>query len=83
MVAKCADAKRHTSRRLQDYCTMLHQAHAGRFALPAVSVTSLTTLNAVLRGCAESEADGIIPIATALQMELLCRKRLLAKALAY
>jgi fructose/tagatose bisphosphate aldolase len=83
MVAKCADAKRHASRGLQDYCTMLHQALAGRFAPPAVDVTSPATVNAALRGLAESEADGIIPISTALQKELLSRKRLLAKALAY
>src|SRR5690349_6248280 len=46
------------------YCTMLDRARAGRFALPAVNVTSLTTANAVLRGLAESKADGIIQIST-------------------
>src|SRR5262252_2300715 len=46
------------------YCTMLDQARAGRYALPAVNVTSLTTANAVLRGLAESKADGIIQIST-------------------
>ena len=43
---------------------MLDRARAGRFALPAVNVTSLTTANAVLRGLAESKADGIIQIST-------------------
>src|SRR5438876_12134146 len=46
------------------YCAMLDRARAGHFALPAVNVTSLTTANAVLRGLAESKADGIIQIST-------------------
>jgi fructose-bisphosphate aldolase, class II len=46
------------------YCSMLDRARAGRFALPAVNVTSLTTVNAVLRGLAESKADGIIQVST-------------------
>ncbi len=50
-----------------DYKTftkMLERARAGRFAYPAVNVTSLTTANAVLRGLAESKSDGIIQIST-------------------
>ena len=46
------------------YCAILDRARAGRFALPAINVTSLTTANAVLRGLAESKADGIIQIST-------------------
>src|SRR6476469_8646427 len=46
------------------YSAMLDRARAGRFALPAVNVTSLTTANAVLRGLAESKADGIIQVST-------------------
>ena len=46
------------------YCAMLDRARAGHFALPAVNVTSLTTANSVLRGLAESKADGIIQIST-------------------
>ena len=46
------------------YCAILDTARAGRFALPAVNVTSLTTANAVLHGLAESKADGIIQIST-------------------
>jgi fructose-bisphosphate aldolase class II len=46
------------------YCAILDRARAGRFALPAVNVTSLTTANAVLRGLAESKADGIIQVST-------------------
>src|SRR4029434_5597527 len=46
------------------YCSILDRAREGRFALPAVNVTSLTTANAVLRGLAESKADGIIQIST-------------------
>jgi fructose-bisphosphate aldolase class II len=46
------------------YCEMLDRARAGRFAYPAVNVTSLTTANAVLRGLAESGSDGIIQVST-------------------
>src|SRR5580765_5219355 len=46
------------------YCAILDHARAGRFALSAVNVTSLTTANAVLRGLAESKSDGIIQIST-------------------
>jgi fructose-bisphosphate aldolase, class II len=46
------------------YCTMLDRARAGRYALPAVNVTPLTTANAILRGLTESKADGIIQIST-------------------
>src|SRR3974377_709255 len=46
------------------YCTMLGRARAGRFAFPAINVTSLTTANAVLKGLAESKSDGIIQIST-------------------
>ena len=46
------------------YCAILDRARDGRYALPAANVTSLTTANAVLRGLAESKADGIIQIST-------------------
>src|SRR6478736_1952585 len=46
------------------YCAILDGARAGRFALPAANVTSLTTANAALRGLAESKADGIIQVST-------------------
>ena len=46
------------------YCAMLDRARAGRFAFPAINVTSLTTANAVLRGLAESKSDGIIQVST-------------------
>lgn len=46
------------------YTKMLDRARDGRFAFPAVNVTSLTTANAVLRGLAESKADGIIQVST-------------------
>jgi fructose-bisphosphate aldolase class II len=46
------------------YCAILDRARNGRFALPAVNVTSLTTANAVLRGLAECKADGIIQVST-------------------
>jgi fructose-bisphosphate aldolase class II len=43
---------------------MLDRAKAGRFAYPAINVTSSQTLNAALRGFAEAESDGIIQIST-------------------
>jgi fructose-bisphosphate aldolase, class II len=46
------------------YWSILERARGGRFALPAVNVTSLSTANAVLRGLAESKADGIIQVST-------------------
>src|SRR5881275_1031843 len=46
------------------YCAILDRARAGGYALPSVNVTSLTTANAVLRGLADSKADGIIQIST-------------------
>jgi fructose-bisphosphate aldolase class II len=46
------------------YCAILDRARNQHFALPAVNVTSLTTANAVLRGLAESKADGIIQVST-------------------
>jgi fructose-bisphosphate aldolase class II len=39
------------------YCAILDGARAGRFALPAVNVTSLTTANKVLPGLAEAASD--------------------------
>jgi fructose-bisphosphate aldolase class II len=46
------------------YCEMLDRARTGKFAYPAVNVSSLTTANAVLRGLAESGSDGIIQVST-------------------
>jgi fructose-bisphosphate aldolase class II len=46
------------------YCDMLDRARTGKFAYPAVNVTSLTTANAVLKGLADSGSDGIIQIST-------------------
>jgi fructose-bisphosphate aldolase class II len=48
----------------QTYCKMLDRAREGRFAYPAINVTSLTTANAVLKGLAESSSDGIIQVST-------------------
>jgi fructose-bisphosphate aldolase, class II len=46
------------------YREMLERARSGKFAYPAINVTSLTTANAVLKGLAESECDGIIQVST-------------------
>jgi fructose-bisphosphate aldolase class II len=44
------------------YCEMLDRARKGHFAYPAINVTSLTSVNAVLRGLAESGSDGIVQV---------------------
>jgi fructose-bisphosphate aldolase, class II len=46
------------------YREMLRRARAGRFAYPAVNVTSLTAANAVLKGLADSGSDGIVQVST-------------------
>jgi len=46
------------------YCQMLERARKGRFAYPAINVTSLTTANGVLKGLADSRSDGIIQVST-------------------
>lgn len=48
----------------ETYRAMLQSAKDGHYAYPAINVTSTPTLNAVLRGLAEAESDGIIQIST-------------------
>jgi fructose-bisphosphate aldolase class II len=43
---------------------MLDRARTGKFAYPAVNVTSLTTANAVLKGFSDCRSDGIIQVST-------------------
>ena len=42
------------------YGEMIDRAKAGRFAYPAINVTSSSSLNAALQGFADAESDGII-----------------------
>jgi fructose-bisphosphate aldolase class II len=46
------------------YAEMLDRAKAGRFAYPAINVSSSQTLNATIRGFAEAESDGIVQVST-------------------
>ncbi|MBT8165188.1 MAG: class II fructose-bisphosphate aldolase [Acidimicrobiia bacterium] len=46
------------------YKAMLAAAQEGKYAFPAINVTSSETMNAAMRGLAESESDGIIQIST-------------------
>jgi len=46
------------------YATMLDRAKAGRFAYPAINVTSSSTLVAALRGFADAGSDGIVQVST-------------------
>jgi fructose-bisphosphate aldolase, class II len=48
----------------EQYCEMLDRARKGKFAYPAINVTSLATANAVLKGLADSRSDGIIQVST-------------------
>ncbi|MEV1019879.1 class II fructose-bisphosphate aldolase [Streptomyces sp. NPDC050264] len=48
----------------EQYNEMLDRAKAGKFAYPAINVSSTQTLNAALQGFAEAESDGIIQIST-------------------
>ena len=42
------------------YADMLNRAKAGKFAYPAINVSSSETINAAIRGFAEANSDGII-----------------------
>ena len=44
------------------YNEMLDRAKEGKFAYPAINVTSSQTLTAAIRGFAEAESDGIIQV---------------------
>ncbi|MFN8079961.1 MAG: class II fructose-bisphosphate aldolase [Kineosporiaceae bacterium] len=46
------------------YAAMLDRAKAGRFAYPAINISSSQTLNAAIRGFAEAESDGIVQVST-------------------
>ena len=48
----------------EQYAAMLDAASVGKYALPAVNVTSSQTLNGTMRGLAEAGADGIIQVTT-------------------
>ncbi len=42
------------------YAEMIDRAKAGRFAYPAINVTSSSTINAAIQGFADAESDGIL-----------------------
>jgi fructose-bisphosphate aldolase class II len=48
----------------EKYQAMLDAAKAGGYALPAINVTSSSTMNAAMQGFATAESDGIIQIST-------------------
>ena len=48
----------------ESYAEMLDRAKAGRFAYPAINVTSSQTLNAALQGFADAGSDGIVQVST-------------------
>ena len=46
------------------YGEMIDRAKAGKFAYPAINVSSSQTLNAALQGFTEAGSDGILQIST-------------------
>src|SRR3978361_397211 len=48
----------------ETYAQMLDRAKEGRFAYPAINVTSSQTLNAALKGFADARSDGIVQVST-------------------
>lgn len=48
----------------EQYAEMIERAKAGKFAYPAVNVSSSQTINAVLQGLAEAGSDGILQVTT-------------------
>ena len=46
----------------QTYCALLDKALAEHYALPAINVLQIDTLNAAIEGFAEAQSDGIIQI---------------------
>ncbi|HEX2856670.1 MAG TPA: class II fructose-bisphosphate aldolase [Propionibacteriaceae bacterium] len=47
-----------------EYAEMFEKAKAGRYAFPAINVSSSQTLNAALQGFAEAGSDGIVQVST-------------------
>src|SRR4051794_41429776 len=48
----------------QTYARMLDVAREGKYAYPAINITSTETVNAALRGFAEAGSDGLIQVST-------------------
>ncbi len=48
----------------EKYAEMLDAAKAGKFAYPAINITSSQSINAALAGFAEAGSDGIIQVST-------------------
>ena len=48
----------------ESYAEMLKKAKEGGYAFPAINCTSTETINAVLKGLADAESDGIVQFST-------------------
>jgi fructose-bisphosphate aldolase, class II len=48
----------------EQYAEMIERAKSGKFAYPAVNVSSSQTINAVLQGLTEAGSDGILQVTT-------------------
>lgn len=48
----------------EQYCNMLDRAAKGKYAFPAINVTSTSTANAAIKAFADMKTDGIIQVST-------------------
>src|SRR5437762_273372 len=48
----------------EQYKQMLSSAKKGKYAFPAINVTSMSTANAALKAFADKKSDGIIQVST-------------------
>src|SRR5438034_695546 len=48
----------------EQYCQMLDRALKGKYAFPAINVTSTSTANAAIKAFADKKSDGIIQVST-------------------
>jgi fructose-bisphosphate aldolase class II len=46
------------------YCEMLNKAKAGKYAFPAINITTMDTVNAAIEGFVEANSDGLIQVST-------------------
>ncbi|PCI27564.1 class II fructose-bisphosphate aldolase [Candidatus Kaiserbacteria bacterium] len=48
----------------KSYCEMLDRAYKGKYAYPAINVTSTSTANAAIEAFSQAKSDGIIQVST-------------------
>jgi fructose-bisphosphate aldolase class II len=48
----------------KQYCEMLDRAKKNKFAYPGINISSLSTINAALKGLADAKSDGLLQVST-------------------